>query len=198
MAIWNSLTDLWRSENRARGYEEVRTPILYDVSLFRESGHWDRYREHMYFTEVESRPMALKPMNCPAHIQIYKDSRHSYRDLPIRYSEAGLVHRHEPSGVLLGLLRVRHITQDDAHIFCTDEQVQEEVVRCLRFGFHLYDLFGFEPHLELSTRPEKRIGTDEMWDRAEAALAGALRAEGLDDQLNPETAPSMAPRSIST
>jgi threonyl-tRNA synthetase len=185
IAIWNSLTELWRSENLARGYQEVRTPIIYDVSLFKESGHWDRYREHMYFIEVESRPMALKPMNCPAHIEIYKDSRHSYRDLPIRYSEAGLVHRHEPSGVLHGLLRVRHITQDDAHIFCTHDQVQEEVVRCLRFGFHLYDLFGFEPHLELSTRPEKRIGTDEMWDRAEAALAGALRAEGLDYQLNP-------------
>ena len=185
MTIWNSLTELWRSENLARGYQEVKTPIIYDIDLFKQSGHWDRYREHMYFTEVESHPMALKPMNCPAHILIYKDSRHSYRDLPIRYSEAGLVHRHEPSGVLHGLLRVRHITQDDAHIFCTDDQVQDEVVRCLRFGFHIYDLFGFEPHLELSTRPEKRIGTDEMWDRAEAALAGALRAEGLDYQLNP-------------
>ena len=139
----------------------------------------------MYFTDVEDRPMALKPMNCPAHIQIYKDSRHSYRDLPIRYSEAGLVHRHEPSGMLHGLMRVRHITQDDAHIFCTEEQVQEEVVQCLRFGFFLYDLFGFEPRLELSTRPEKRIGSDEMWDRAEAALAGALAAEGLDYELNP-------------
>ncbi len=185
MTIWNSLTELWRSENLARGYQEVKTPILYDIDLFKQSGHWDRYREHMYFTEVESNPMALKPMNCPAHILIYKDSRHSYRDLPIRYSEAGLVHRHEPSGVLHGLLRVRHITQDDAHIFCTDDQVQDEVVRCLRFGFHIYDLFDFDPHLELSTRPEKRIGTDEMWDRAEAALAGALRAEGLDYELNP-------------
>jgi threonyl-tRNA synthetase len=185
MALFNVLTDLWRRENRARGYQEVRTPILYDVELFRQSGHWDRYREHMYFTEVETHPMALKPMNCPAHIQIFNDTRRSYRDLPVRLSEAGIVHRHEPSGVLHGLLRVRHITQDDAHIFCTDEQIQQEVEHCLRFGFDLYKIFGFQARLELSTRPEKRIGTDEMWDRAEAALAGALDALGLDYELNP-------------
>jgi threonyl-tRNA synthetase len=185
MAVWNALTDLWRDENRARGYREVKTPILFDVELFKQSGHWEKYRENMYFTDVEDRPMGLKPMNCPAHVQIYKDQRHSYRDLPIRYSEAGIVHRHEPSGVLHGLLRVRQITQDDAHIFCTEEQVQEEVVQCLRFGFHLYELFGFEPRLELSTRPVKRIGSEEMWDRAEGALEGALRAEGLAYELNP-------------
>jgi threonyl-tRNA synthetase len=185
MAVLNALTDLWREQNRARGYREVKTPILYDVELFKQSGHWDAYRENMYFTEVEQRPMGLKPMNCPAHIQIYKDRRHSYRDLPVRYSEAGLVHRHEPSGVLHGLLRVRHITQDDAHIFCTEEQVQQEVVECLRFGFYIYELFGFEPRLELSTRPDKRIGSEEMWDRAEGALEGALRAEGLQYELNP-------------
>jgi threonyl-tRNA synthetase len=185
MAIWNVLTDLWRRENRARGYREVRTPILYDVELFRQSGHWEKYRDNMYFTEVETHPMALKPMNCPAHIQIYNEARRSYRELPIRLSEAGLVHRHEPSGVLHGLLRVRHITQDDAHIFCTDEQVQQEVIECLRFGFDLYRLFGFEPRLELSTRPEQRIGTDEMWDRAEAALGGALDELGLEYELNP-------------
>ncbi|HEV2981863.1 MAG TPA: threonine--tRNA ligase, partial [Solirubrobacteraceae bacterium] len=131
MALFNVLTDLWRRENSARGYREVRTPILFDVELFVQSGHWEKYREHMYFTEVETHPMALKPMNCPAHIQIFNDTRHSYRDLPVRLSEAGIVHRHEPSGVLHGLLRVRHITQDDAHIFCTDEQVQEEVEKCL-------------------------------------------------------------------
>jgi threonyl-tRNA synthetase len=185
MALWNVLTDLWRRENRKRGYQEVRTPILYDVQLFRQSGHWDKYRDHMYFTEVETHTMALKPMNCPAHIQIFNDTRRSYRDLPVRLSEMGLVHRHEPSGVLHGLLRVRHITQDDAHIFCTDEQVQEEVEHCLRFGFDLYQMFGFQPRLELSTRPENRIGNDEMWDRAEAALAGALSHLGLDYELNP-------------
>jgi threonyl-tRNA synthetase len=139
----------------------------------------------MYFTEVEERPMGLKPMNCPAHIQLYKDDRRSYRDLPIRYSEAGLVHRHEPSGTLHGLLRVRHITQDDAHIFCTQEQVEDEVIGCLDFGFYIYAIFGFEPRLELSTRPENRIGTDEMWDAAEAALEGALRRRGLDYEINP-------------
>jgi threonyl-tRNA synthetase len=185
MAVWNALSDLWREENRARGYREVKTPILYDVELFKQSGHWEKYRENMYFTEVDEHPMGLKPMNCPAHIQIYKDRRHSYRDLPVRYSEQGLVHRHEASGVLHGLLRVRHITQDDAHIFCTEEQVQEEVVQCLRFGFRLYELFGFEPRLELSTRPAQRIGSDEMWDRAEGALAGALESEGLAYELNP-------------
>ncbi len=184
MTVWNTLTQLWREQNRSRGYREVKTPILYDVDLFKQSGHWDTYRENMYFTDVEDRPMGLKPMNCPAHIQIYKDERRSYRDLPIRYSEQGLVHRHEPSGTLHGLMRVRHITQDDAHIFCTDEQVQEEVVQCLRFGFFLYELFGFEPRLELSTRPEKRIGSEEMWDMAEAALEGALEAEGLSYELN--------------
>jgi threonyl-tRNA synthetase len=185
MVIWNALTDLWRQENRGRGYREVKTPILWDADLFKQSGHWDIYREHMYFVDVDERQMGLKPMNCPGHVQIYKDERHSYRDLPIRYSEQGLVHRHELTGALHGLMRVRPITQDDAHIFCTDEQVQEEVVKCLRFGFFIYELFGFEPRLELSTRPDKRIGSVEMWDRAEAALEGALQAEGLQYELNP-------------
>ena len=184
MAIWNELSKLWREENRRRGYREVKTPILYDVDLFKQSGHWDTYRENMYFTDVEDRPMGLKPMNCPAHIQIYKDDRRSYRDLPVRYSEQGLVHRHEPSGTLHGLMRVRHITQDDAHIFCSEEQIRAEVIGCLDFGFFLYDLFGFEPSLELSTRPEKRIGSDEMWDRAEAALQDALDTRGLTYEIN--------------
>jgi len=185
MVLWNALTDLWRTENGARGYREVKTPILYDAELFKASGHWDVYREHMYFTEVEERTMGLKPMNCPAHVQLYKDARRSYRDLPIRYSEAGLVHRHEPSGTLHGLLRVRHITQDDAHIFCTEEQIADEVNRCLDFGYAIYDTFGLAPHLELSTRPEKRIGEEGMWDRAEAALESALDQRGAAFELNP-------------
>jgi threonyl-tRNA synthetase len=184
MVIWNELTRLWREENGARGYREVKTPILYDVELFKTSGHWHVYREHMYFTDVEGHPMGMKPMNCPAHVQLYKDERRSYRDLPIRYSEAGLVHRHEPSGTLHGLLRVRHITQDDAHIFCTEDQIEEEVIRCLDFGFAMYDYFGFKPRLELSTRPEKRIGSEDMWDRAEAALMRALEQRGLEYDLN--------------
>jgi threonyl-tRNA synthetase len=184
MVIWNALTDLWRKENGARGYREVKTPILYDTDLFKMSGHWDVYRENMYFTEVEGRSMGLKPMNCPAHIQLYNDERRSYRDLPIRYSEQGLVHRHEPSGTLHGLLRVRHITQDDAHIFCTEEQIPDEVNRCLDFGYAIYDTFGFEPRLELSTRPTKRIGTEAMWDRAESALQSALDQRGVEYDLN--------------
>ncbi len=184
MAIWNELTKLWRDENGARGYREVKTPILYDAELFKRSGHWHVYRDNMYFTDVEGQSMGLKPMNCPAHTQLYASQRRSYRDLPIRYSEQGLVHRHEPSGTLHGLLRVRHITQDDAHIFATEEQIEEEVIRCLDFGFAIYDKFGFEPRLELSTRPEKRIGTEDMWDRAEAALQRALDNHGLTYELN--------------
>jgi threonyl-tRNA synthetase len=181
--IWNELTGLWRRENVARGYQEVRTPILYDVDLWKQSGHWDKFRDNMYFTEVEGRQMGLKPMNCPAHIQLYKDGRRSYRDLPIRYAEQGLVHRHEPSGTLHGLLRVRSITQDDGHIFCTPEQIEDEVIRCLDFGYYLYGLFGFDPKVELSTRPENRLGDDATWDHAEGALAKALERKGLDYEI---------------
>jgi threonyl-tRNA synthetase len=183
--VWNELTDLWRATNVERGYTEVRTPILYAEDLWKQSGHWHVYRDHMYFTDVEGNPMGLKPMNCPAHIQIYKRDLRSYRDLPIRYAEQGLVHRHEPSGTLHGLLRVRHITQDDAHVFCTEAHIEEEVLRCLDFGFYIYDRFGFQPRLELSTRPEKRVGADEMWDKAEAALQRALDSSGLEYDLNP-------------
>jgi threonyl-tRNA synthetase len=184
MVIWNELSNLWRTENARRGYREVKTPILTDVELWKQSGHWDKYRDHMYFTDVEGRPMGLKPMNCPAHIQIYKDDRRSYRDLPIRYSEQGLVHRHEPSGTLHGLMRVRHITQDDAHIFCSEDQIEAEVLGCLDFGFFLYDVFDFEPRLELSTRPPNRIGSDEMWDAAEGALENALKKAKLTYDVN--------------
>jgi threonyl-tRNA synthetase len=184
MVVWNELTELWRRENRVRGYSEVKTPILYDVELFKASGHWDNYREHMYFTDIEDKPMGMKPMNCPAHVQLFKDAQRSYRELPVRFSEQGLVHRHEPSGTLHGLLRVRSITQDDAHIFCTEEQIEDEVVGCLDFGFALYKIFGFDPKLELSTRPDKRIGSDEMWDRAEAALENALERAGLEYEVN--------------
>jgi threonyl-tRNA synthetase len=182
--IWNELTRLWRATNVERGYTEVRTPILYDIDLWKQSGHWDVYREHMYFTDVEDRKMGLKPMNCPAHVQIYKHELRSYRDLPIRYAEQGLVHRHEPSGTLHGLLRVRHITQDDAHVFCTEDQIEEEAMRCLDFGFYIYEQFGLRPRLELSTRPEKRVGTEEMWDKAEAALLKTLEDNGLEYELN--------------
>src|SRR3954447_8592008 len=182
--IWNELTTLWRATNVERGYTEVRRPILYDVDLWKQSGHWHVYRDNMYFTDVVDRPMGLKPMNCPAHCQIYKRELRSYRDLPIRLAEQGLVHRHEPSGTLHGLLRVRHITQDDAHVFCTEDQIEEEALRCVDFGFWIYDQFGFSPRLELSTRPEKRVGEEEMWDKAEAALKNALESRGLEYDLN--------------
>jgi threonyl-tRNA synthetase len=183
MVLFNELTRLVREENAARGYHEVRTPILTDVELWRRSGHWDKYKDHMYFTEIDERQMGLKPMNCPAHTQIYAAERRSYRDLPIRYSEAGLVHRHEASGVLHGLLRVRAFTQDDAHIFCTEEQIEDEVLGCLDMGFKIYDLFGFEPTLELSTRPDNRLGSDETWDRAEGALIAAMQRRGLEYEI---------------
>ena len=199
MVIWNELTALWRRENGARGYREVKTPILYDTDLFKMSGHWDVYRENMYFTEVEGRSMGLKPMNCPAHIQLYNDERRSYRDLPIRYSEQGLVHRHEPSGTLHGLLRVRHITQDDAHIFCTEEQIPEEVNRCLDFGYAIYDTFGFEPRLELSTRPGQadRLRGD-VGSRRGGAAERARPARGASTTSTRATAPSTARRSTCT
>ena len=179
MVLFNELLRLVREENVKRGYEEVKTPILTDASLWRQSGHWDKFRDNMYFVEIDERQFGLKPMNCPAHIQIYKADRHSYRDLPVRYSEAGLVHRHEASGVLHGLLRVRAFTQDDAHIFCTEEQIEDEVLGCLDLGFHLYEHFDLQPRLELSTRPEQRLGDDATWDHAEGALRRAMERRGL-------------------
>ena len=184
MVIWNVLEDLRRSENARRGYDEVRTPLIYDVDVWKTSGHWDNYRDKMYFFDTEAREYGLKPMNCPGHCFVFSDHMRSYRELPFRLGEAGLVHRHEASGVLHGLLRVRHITQDDAHIFCTHEQTEDEVLGCLDYAFFLYGLFDFKVSAELSTRPDKRIGADEDWDTAEAALRGALERQGLAYELN--------------
>jgi threonyl-tRNA synthetase len=184
MVIWNELTTLWRELNRERGYQEVRTPILYNVEVWKRSGHWEAYRENMYFTEVEAGEFGIKPMNCPGHVNIFGDERRSYRDLPLRLAEQGLVHRHEPSGTLHGLMRVRHITQDDAHIFCTHEQIEDEVIGCLELAQAIYGIFQLDLRIELSTRPEKRIGADELWDAAEASLHGALERAGVEYQLN--------------
>jgi threonyl-tRNA synthetase len=184
-AIWNQLVAVSREMGLQRGYEEVKTPLIYDAELWKTSGHWGKYRKNMFTVKVEEREMGVKPMNCPGHAHLYASQRHSYRDLPVRYSEPGLLHRNEPSGVLHGLLRVRHFAQDDAHIFCTEEQVQEEVRGCLELAFATYALFDFEVRLELSTRPDERIGTDEMWDKAEGALTNALEAQGLKYELNP-------------
>jgi threonyl-tRNA synthetase len=152
--------------------------------MWEVSGHWEKYRENMFVTEYEDRAMAVKPMNCPGHCQLYSLHRHSYRDLPVRYWEPGLLHRREPSGTLHGLLRVRHFAQDDSHIFCTEDQIQAEVAGVLEFAFATYRVFGLDVRLELSTRPEVRIGSDELWDRSEAALMKALEAQGLDYDLN--------------
>jgi threonyl-tRNA synthetase len=182
--VFNSLVALSREMGRVRGYTEVKTPQLYDSSLWKTSGHWDKYAENMFVTESEDRAMALKPMNCPGHCKLYSLRPHSYRDLPVRYSEPGLLHRNEPSGALHGLLRVRHFAQDDAHIFCTEDQIQQEVAGCLEFAFATYEVFGLDVKLEFSTRPEKRIGSDELWDRSEAALLSALESQGLPYELN--------------
>ncbi len=182
--VFNELVGLSREMERARGYTEVKTPILFDRSLWETSGHWEKYREHMFVTESEDRAMAIKPMNCPGHCQLYSLRPHSYRDLPVRYSEPGPLHRNEPSGTLHGLLRVRNFIQDDAHIFCTEEQIRDEVAGVLDFAFAVYDVFDIEIRLELSTRPEQRIGSDELWDHSEAALLDALQSRGLPYELN--------------
>jgi threonyl-tRNA synthetase len=182
--VFNSLVSLSREMGAPRGYTEVKTPLLYDSSLWKTSGHWDKYREHMFVTESADTPMALKPMNCPGHAQLYSMRPHSYRDLPVRYSEPGLLHRNEPSGTLHGLLRTRHFVQDDAHIFCTEDQIQEEVAGCLEFGFAVYEIFDLDVRLELSTRPDQRIGSDALWDHSEAALRKALEQHGLQYDVN--------------
>ncbi|HEX5853162.1 MAG TPA: threonine--tRNA ligase [Solirubrobacteraceae bacterium] len=182
--IFNALVKLSRKMGSERGYSEVKTPQIFDAELWKTSGHWGKYRENMFEVQVEDREMAVKPMNCPGHAHLFSTQRHSYRDLPIRYSEPGLLHRNEASGVLHGLLRVRHFAQDDGHIFCTEEQVQEEVKGCLEMAFDTYKLFDFDVSLELSTRPEERVGSDEMWDRAERKLTDTLEELGLEYALN--------------
>jgi threonyl-tRNA synthetase len=184
-AVFNELVNLSREMGRERGYVEAKTPQIYDSSLWKTSGHWEKYGKSMFVTEYEDRQMALKPMNCPGHCQLYSMQPHSYRDLPLRIWEPGLLHRREPSGTLHGLLRVRHFAQDDAHIFCAQDQIQEEVAGVMQFAFDTYRLFGLDVRLELSTRPEQRIGSDELWDLSEAALHAALESLGLEYDLNP-------------
>jgi threonyl-tRNA synthetase len=184
-SIWNALVAISREMGRERGYSEVKTPQIYDAELWKTSGHWGKYRQNMFTVEVEEREMGVKPMNCPGHAHLFASRRHSYRELPVRYFEPGLLHRNEPSGVLHGLLRVRHFAQDDGHIFCTEEQVEEEVKGCLQMAFATYERFDFDVRLELSTRPQERVGSEEMWDRAEEKLARTLEQLGLSYALNP-------------
>ena len=186
MRIWNAIIEFWRAEHVKAGYEELRTPMILRRELWERSGHWENYKENMYFTEIDGNPYAIKPMNCPGGLLVYKSRRRSYRDLPLKHAELGEVHRHEMTGVLHGLFRVRYFTQDDAHIYCTPEQLEDEVAAVVRFMHHIYAAFGFADVLiELSTRPEKSIGSDEMWATAESALEHVLENEGIDYQLNP-------------
>jgi threonyl-tRNA synthetase len=185
MVIFNELEALRRRENARRGYVEVKTPLIYDKKLWETSGHWESFRENMFLIpEEDGKVFGIKPMNCPGHMLLFGSQLRSYRDLPIRYAEAAALHRNEPSGTLHGLLRVRHVTQDDAHLFCTEEQIEDEVFACLDYVFYLYDLFGMEARFELSTRPENKLGSDEQWDHAEGALHGALRRRGIDYEVN--------------
>ncbi len=184
MIVLNQLMEFWREEHRKRHYGEVRTPIILERKLWEQSGHWDHYKENMYFTQIDERDFAVKPMNCPGGMLIYKTSLRSYRELPLRLAEVGTVHRHEKSGVLHGLFRVRVFTQDDAHIFMTPEQIQGEVIGIIDFVHAVYSVFGLEYAVELSTRPEKSIGTAEMWDRATDALRNALDTKGIAYKLN--------------
>jgi threonyl-tRNA synthetase len=184
--IYNALLAFMREELAARQYTEIRTPVILNEELWHRSGHWDNYRENMYFTRLDERGYAVKPMNCPGGLLVYKNSLHSYRELPMRVAEFGLVHRHELSGVLHGLFRVRCFTQDDAHVFCKPDQLRSEVEEIIKLVLHVYRTAGFDDvHIELSTRPLKSIGSDEMWELATSVLKEALAELGIKYQLNP-------------
>ena len=184
MVIWNELVTFWREEHRKAGYVETKTPILMNRLLWEKSGHWENYRENMYTTTIDEMEYSIKPMNCPGGMLMYNEKIHSYRELPLRIGEIGLVHRHELSGVLSGLFRVRSFHQDDAHIFMTEKQITKEVLGVLNLCERFYSLFGLEFHMELSTRPDKSIGTDEQWEKATEGLRSALEETGREYKVN--------------
>ncbi|MFA3792046.1 threonine--tRNA ligase [Aliiglaciecola sp. SL4] len=185
-SIYTELEQYIRGKQREYGFGEVKGPLMMDRVLWEKSGHWDKYAENMFTTESEKREYAIKPMNCPGHVQIFNQGLKSYRDLPLRMAEFGCCHRNEPSGALHGLMRVRGFTQDDAHIFCTEDQIQAEVASCIEMIYEVYKVFGFEKIVvKLSTRPEKRVGSDEVWDKAEQKLADALTSKDIDFQYLP-------------
>jgi threonyl-tRNA synthetase len=185
-SIYTEVERYMREVQRQNGYSEIRTPLVVDRTLWERSGHWDKFRENMFTVESESRDYAVKPMNCPCHVQVFNQGLKSYRDLPLRLAEFGSCHRNEASGTLQGLMRVRGFVQDDAHIFCTEAQIQDEVSVFSDLLFEVYRDFGFEDVIiRLSTRPEQRVGRDEVWDKAEKALADAMEAKGLDYGLLP-------------
>ena len=181
MAIWNTLEEIRRRENQRRGYSEVKTPLIYDKALWVTSGHWEKFRENMFLIPLEDDQLyAIKPMNCPGHMLLFGSALRSYRDLPLRYAEAAPLHRNELAGALHGLTRVRHVTQDDAHIFCTREQIESELDGALDYLRYLYGLFGLEPRAELSTRPDNKLGADEEWDFTEGELVRALERHRIE------------------
>jgi len=184
MVLWNELMGFWRQLHRERGYHELRTPLLLRKACWEQSGHWENYRDKMYVTEIDGEEYAIKPMNCVGAMLHYKTQLHSYRDFPLRIAEVGVVHRHEQSGELHGLLRVRQFTQDDAHIFMTPDQITDEVIGVMDLVDTVYSTFGLPYHLELSTRPEKSIGSDEAWEAATSGLRAALEAKGADYKVN--------------
>jgi len=184
LIIYNELAEFWREIHRKAGYQEISTPQILDKKLWQISGHWEKYRENIFLTKYEDRDFAVKPMNCPGGMLVFKNKQHSYKDLPLRVGELGIVHRQELSGVLAGLFRVIRFTQDDAHIFCTEEQAAKEVEGIIKLIDEVYNKFGFEYHLELSTRPEKRIGSDEVWDKAEALLEKVLKKNKIKYKIN--------------
>ncbi|MCY7486252.1 threonine--tRNA ligase [Paenibacillus alvei] len=184
MIIRTELEDFARGLQRRRGYDEVRTPLMMNNRLWEQSGHWDHYKDNMYFTKVDDTTFALKPMNCPGHMLIYKNEMHSYRELPIRLGEFGQVHRHEMSGALNGMLRVRTFCQDDAHLFVRPDQIEEEIGKVMALIDHIYNVFGFEYKIELSTRPEDSMGSEELWNEAERALQTVLDKRGVAYRIN--------------
>ena len=185
MVIWNEIIGFLRSVHAKYGYREIQTPVILNEELWHKSGHWDNYKENMYFTSFDETGYAIKPMNCPGGCLVYKTRQHSYRELPMRIMEFGLVHRHEASGVMHGLFRVRQFTQDDAHIYCTPDQIESEIVGVIEIVFEIYKAFGFEDfRIELSTKPEKHIGSDEIWDISTDALKNALKHKLIEYQVN--------------
>ena len=186
MVLWNNLLDWWRKEHIEAGYKEIKTPIILSRDLWEESGHWDHYKNNMYFSKIDDRDFAIKPMNCPGGMLLYKEKIHSYREFPLKIAEIGLVHRHELAGVLHGLMRVRAFHQDDAHIFCTEDQIENEVNGIINLIDKMYSRLNLKYHLELSTRPENgSIGSDKDWERAEKALKSALEKRKTKYKLNP-------------
>jgi len=186
MLLYNTILDYCRKEHLKAGYQEIKTPVILNEELWHRSGHWDKYRDNMYFTTIDENMHAVKPMNCPGGLLVYNNSPHSYREFPIKYCEFGLVHRHEKASALHGLFRVRQFTQDDAHIFCRPEQIEQQITEVIAFIMKIYKTFGFNNYkIELSTRPDKYIGSLEIWDKAEQALKNVLEHQQINYQLNP-------------